>query len=453
MAQRAGALILAAGKGTRMKSDAPKVLATLLGKPMLWYVASSLQTLFDDNVMAVVGHRAEAVEAAFPELAGRFVLQAQQLGTGHALSCALPALAGAGLDHVLVVNGDAPLVTADSLAAFCRAAQAGAADLAFVTIELPDPGAYGRVVRSARGVRIVEAKDYDTAVYGPATGEINAGVYWLRLAAVAPLLDKLTNANNSGEYYITDLVALAQQAGLSVLPVPCGHDEAYLGINSPRELVAAEEILRRRIVDAHLDAGVIIRAADSVRIGPEVAIAPGAQVCGPLELYGATAIGAGTTIASHCRIDNTVIAPGATIHSFCHLEQAKVETGCLVGPYARLRPGAVMEQGSHAGNFVEMKKAVLGPGAKANHLTYLGDAEIGAGTNIGAGTITCNYDGVNKHKTVIGQKVFIGSNSSLVAPVVIGEGALVGAGSVITSDVPDGMLALGRGRQVLKPRN
>ena len=298
---------------------------------------------------------------------------------------------------------------------------------------------------------IVEAKDFDPAVHGEATGEINAGVYRLRLETIAPLLARLSNANKSGEYYITDLVALAQEAGLSVLPVSCGSDEAYLGINCPRELVAAEEILRRRIVDAHLDAGVIIRAGESVRIGPEVAIGPGADLCGPLEIYGCTTIGAGTTIASHCRIENAAIAPGATIHSYCHIAQARVATGCLVGPYARLRPGAVMEEGSHAGNFVEMKKATLGPGAKANHLTYLGDAEIGAGTNVGAGTITCNYDGVHKHKTVIGQKAFIGSNTSLVAPVTIGDGALVGAGSVITADVPDGALALGRGRQVNKP--
>ena len=452
MTLREGALALAAGKGTRMKSDAPKVLATLLGKPMLWYVTQALSALFGDEVRAVVGHRAETVEAAFPELAGRFVLQAEQLGTGHALACALPALTAAGLTHVLVVNGDAPLVTAQSLGVFLDTARAAQADLAFVTITLPDPGAYGRVVRTGQGVAIVEAKDFDPAVHGEATGEINAGVYRLRLDTVAPLLDRLSNANNSGEYYITDLVALAQEAGLSVLPVSCGSDEAYLGINCPRELVAAEDILRRRIVDAHLDAGVIIRAGESVRIGPEVAIGPGADLCGPLEIYGPTAIGAGTTIASHCRIENAAIAPGATIHSYCHITQAQVASGCLVGPYARLRPGAVMEEGSHAGNFVEMKKATLGPGAKANHLTYLGDAEIGAGTNVGAGTITCNYDGVHKHKTVIGKKAFIGSNTALVAPVVIGDGALVGAGSVITSDVPDGALALGRGRQVTKPR-
>ncbi|KHK02007.1 bifunctional UDP-N-acetylglucosamine diphosphorylase/glucosamine-1-phosphate N-acetyltransferase GlmU [Desulfovibrio sp. TomC] len=452
MAQRIGALVLAAGKGTRMKSDAPKVLKTLLGKPMLWYVEQALAILCGQAVYTVVGHRAESVEAVFPELAGRFVRQTEQLGTGHALATALPVLAAAGLDHVLVVNGDAPLVTAESLQRFRDAALAAKADVAFVSIELPDPAAYGRVVRQGDAVRIVEAKDFDPALHGPATGEINAGVYLVRLAVVAPLLAELSNDNKSGEYYITDLIGLAQAAGLRVLPVNRGADEAYLGINSPRELVGAEEILRRRIVDAHIDAGVVVRAADSVRIGPEVAIAPGVELCGPLELSGETRIKAGATLASHGVLLDAEVGEDVVIHSFCHLEKARVDAGCQVGPYARLRPGAVMEERARVGNFVEMKKSVLGPGAKANHLTYLGDAVIGAGSNIGAGTITCNYDGVHKHQTVIGERAFIGSNSALVAPVTIGNDALVGAGSVITSDVADGMLALGRGRQVTKAR-
>jgi len=452
MDKRIGALILAAGKGTRMKSDAPKVLKTLLGEPMLWYGEQAMATLLGERVLTVIGHRAEAVEAAFPELAGRFVLQAEQLGTGHALSVAMPRLLDAGYSHVLVANGDAPLVTAESLGAFANEAFGAAADVAFVSIELPDPGAYGRVVRQGGGVRIVEAKDYDVSRDGPATGEINAGVYLLRLEAVAPLLARLRNDNKSGEYYITDLVGLGAAAGLRVLAVNRGDDPAYLGINSPRELVAAEEALRCRIVDAHLDAGVVIRAAEAVRIGPRVALAPGVELCGPLELYGDTHVAAGATVSSHSVLANVAIGANVTVHSFCHLEDARVAAGCQVGPYARLRPGAELLEGARIGNFVEMKKSTLGPGAKASHLTYLGDATVGAGANIGAGTITCNYDGVHKHRTVIGAQAFIGSNSALVAPVTIGDGALVGAGSVITSDVPDGALALGRGRQVTKQR-
>ncbi|MYL82396.1 bifunctional UDP-N-acetylglucosamine diphosphorylase/glucosamine-1-phosphate N-acetyltransferase GlmU [Desulfovibrio aerotolerans] len=452
MTQRIGALALAAGKGTRMRSDAPKVLKTLLGKPMLWYVTKALATLYAADVWTVIGHRAESVAAAFPELAGRFVTQTEQLGTGHALVTALPALTQAGLSHVLVVNGDAPLVTAESIEAFCAAALAADADVSFVSIELPDPGAYGRVVRCDGRVAIVEAKDFDPARHGTPSGEINAGVYLLRLEAVAPLLGRLSNANNSGEYYITDLVSLGEAAGLRVLAVNRGNDAAYLGINSPRELVAAEEILRRRIVDLHIEAGVVVRMADSVRLGPQVRLAPGVEVCGPLELYGRTTVAAGASLASHCVATDAVIGENVVVQSFCHLDNVRVDADCQVGPYARLRPGAILETGARVGNFVEMKKSVLGPGAKAGHLTYLGDAEIGAGVNIGAGTITCNYDGVHKHKTVVGREAFIGSNTALVAPVTIGAGALVGAGSVITSDVPDGMLALGRGRQVVKPR-
>lgn len=452
MRERIGALILAAGKGTRMKSEAPKVLKTLLGEPMLRYGLDALSDLFGERVWTVIGHRADLVQAAFPKWAARFVVQAEQLGTGHALSVAMPRLLEAGLTHVLVANGDAPLVTAESLDGFVDKALAAEADLAFVSIDLPDPGDYGRVVRHNGSVRIVEAKDYDAARHGPASGEINAGVYLLRLEAVAPLLSRLTNDNKSGEYYITDLVALAAGAGQTVLAVNRGHDQAYLGINSPRELVAAEEALRRRIVEAHLDAGVVVRAAASVRIGPRVAIAPGVELCGPLELYGDTVIAPGAVVGSHSVLVDADIGQYAAVHSFCHLENARVDSGCQVGPYARLRPGAVLEAGAKVGNFVEMKKSVLGPGAKASHLTYLGDAEVGAGANIGAGTITCNYDGVRKHKTVIGEGAFIGSNSALVAPVTIGREALVGAGSVITSDVPDGALALGRGRQVTKSR-
>lgn len=452
MHERIGALILAAGKGTRMKSDAPKVLKTLLGEPMLWYGQAELAGLFGPRVWTVVGHRAELVEAAFPELAGRFVLQAEQLGTGHALAQAMPRLVAEGLDYALVVNGDAPLVTGESLAAFVDTALAAAADVAFVSIELPEAGAYGRVVRGQSGVRIVEAKDYDAGRDGPVTGEINAGVYLLRLGAIAPLLDGLRNDNKSGEYYITDLVELAGKAGLTALAVNRGDDPAYLGINSPAELVAAEEALRRRQVDKFLGQGVVVRAGESVRIGPRVAVAPGVELCGPLELYGDTSIAAGATVASHCVLKDAAIAENVVVHSFCHLEGARVAAGAQVGPYARLRPGAVLEEAARVGNFVEMKKSTLGRGAKASHLTYLGDATVGAGANIGAGTITCNYDGTHKHRTAIGEGAFIGSNSALVAPVTIGAGALVGAGSVITSDVPDGALALGRGRQVTKSR-
>ena len=443
------ALILAAGKGTRMHSDRPKVLQTLLGEPMLACVVEALRPVFAEDIWIVAGHRAEMVQAAFPD--ARFVLQEQQLGTGHALIQALPALTEAGCTHLLVVNGDTPLLS-ESLVRYFLAEAVGS-DLAFATIELDNPGAYGRVVRQQGKVRaIVEAKDYDASLYGQASNEVNAGMYYCSLAAVETLLPHLNNSNKSGEYYITDLIGLAVAEKYNVLGIQCGRDGSLLGVNSPLELSHMEETLRARIVDGLLSSGVIVHAPDAVRVGPLAQIEPGAELTGPCEIYGRTSISRGASVASHCVVRDCSIANGAEIRSFSHLEKARVGSSALVGPFARLRPGAVLEEQSHVGNFVELKKARLGKGAKANHLTYLGDAEIGEGTNIGAGTITCNYDGKHKFQTKIGRYAFIGSNTALVAPVSVGDDALVGAGSVITRDVPNGELGIAREKQKNLPR-
>ena len=443
------ALVLAAGKGTRMHSDKPKVLQTLLGEPMLGHVLYALEAVFAEAIWIVAGHRAEMVEAAFP---GRqFVRQEQQLGTGHALMTALPALQAAGCSRVLVVNGDTPLLSEDVVRTFLD--RAANADVAFASITLPDAGAYGRVVREGEAVRgIVEAKDYDPAVHGPVTGEVNAGIYLIRLDVAQELLPRISNQNKSGEYYITDVVALAVQQGLEVRGITCGQDESLMGVNSPQELAAMEESLRTRIVQGLLAAGVMIHAPQLVRVAPSAVVEPGAELTGPCEIYGNSHVARGASVASHCVLYDSSIGAGAQLRSFCHLEGATVGQGALVGPFARLRPGAELGEASHVGNFVELKKARLGPGAKANHLSYLGDASIGAGANIGAGTITCNYDGRHKYQTHIGEKAFIGSNTALVAPVRIGEGALVGAGSVITRDVPDNEMGIARGRQKNLPR-
>lgn len=444
-----GALVLAAGKGTRMYSDDPKVLRTLLGQPMLGYVLDALEPSFGRHVHVVVGFGADKVRKAYPGYEGRFILQAEQLGTGHALQCAWKDVKSAGYEYVLIMNGDVPLARASDLKKFAALAIGQSADLAFLTIELDDPGAYGRIVRDSAGnARIVEAKDYDEARDGKATGEINAGIYLVRVASVEKVLFSLSNANKSGEFYITDLAGLVADSGGRVVAVNRGFDPDLLGINNARELVAAEGSLRRRIVDSWLDRGAVVRSPESAVISPRVVLDPGCEVCGPCHILGATHIGRGAVVEPHCLVKDSTVAAGAVIHAFSHLEGASVGPGCHAGPYARLRPGAVLEQGSRVGNFVEMKKAVLGPGAKANHLTYLGDAEVGAGANVGAGTITCNYDGKLKHFTKIGEGAFIGSNTALVAPVTIGNGALVGAGSVITKDVPDGALAIARGKQV-----
>jgi len=453
MEKTIGALVLAAGKGTRMYSDDPKVMRTLLGERMLGYVLDGLFPVFGERVHVVVGFGAETVRRAFPLFEGRFVSQKEQLGTGHALQCAWEAMKASGYEYVLVMNGDVPLAAGEDLEGFVAASRQAHSDLAFLTVKLSEPGAYGRVVRDASGLAcIVEAKDYDVSVHGPATGEVNAGIYLVRVDTIDKVLFKLTNSNKSGEFYITDLAELVGNSGGRVVAVCKGTDENYLGINNAKELVVAEESLRRRIVDSWLEKGVVIRQAESVRIGPKAEFEPGCEICGPCDILGKTKIGHACVIEPNCWIKDSSIGFGSVVHSFSHLEQAEIGDKCHVGPYARLRPGAVMHEGARVGNFVEMKKSVLGPGAKASHLSYLGDAEIGAGANVGAGTITCNYDGKSKHKTVIGAGAFIGSNTALVAPVTVGANALVAAGSVVTQDVPDDALAIARGRQVIKQR-
>jgi bifunctional UDP-N-acetylglucosamine pyrophosphorylase/glucosamine-1-phosphate N-acetyltransferase len=327
------------------------------------------------------------------------------------------------------------------------------ADIGFMTLTLADPASFGRVVRhNGEVAAIVEAKDFDENMHGQEPNEINAGIYLLKIDSISPLLEKLQNTNKSGEYYITDLVELAVARRMKVCGVDCGQDPHLLGINNPAELVRSESLLRTNLVLEWLEQGVMIHAPETVRIGPMVYLEPGAVLHGPCELYGNTEVRTGATVQSHTWLRNAIVSSGAEVRPFCHIEDAEIGPDCIVGPYARLRPGAVLEEGSRVGNFVEMKKSVLGKKSKANHFTYLGDTEVGVGANIGAGTITCNYDGVNKHKTVIGDGAFIGSNSALVAPVTIGANSLVGAGSVITKDVPDDTLAIARGVQKNLPR-
>ena len=448
METRLGIVVLAAGKGTRMHSDTPKVLQPMLGEPMLRYVLDALLPLGGENVWTVIGHGANVVQALFADAQTRFVIQEQQLGTGHALQTVWPELRRSGVSHVLVVNGDTPLIATDAMRSFVDAAIRQKSDLAFMTLTLEDAGAFGRVVRKDGAVKaIIEAKDYSEAEYGPCPNEINSGIYCLRCDAVDVLLPKLQNTNKSGEFYITDLIELAVAQELRVLGVNAGNDLQLLGVNSPAELVAAEELLRARLVARVLDAGAFVFMPSLVRLGPDATVEPGAMITGPCELYGKSRVAKGARVASHCYLENAEVLEGAVVHSFCHVVSAKVGERCIVGPFARMRPGAVMEEGAHLGSYVEVKKSRIGKGAKANHLAYIGDAQIGAGANIGAGVITCNYDGKNKHATHIGEGAFIGSNASLVAPVHIGDNAFVGAGSVITKDIPDNTLGIGRTRQ------
>jgi len=445
--QNTVAVILAAGKGTRMHSDKPKVLQSLLGETMLACVAATARTIAA-SVLTVVGHGVEMVRKAHPELAEGFVVQTEQKGTGHALQVAWERVRASGASHCLVLNGDAPLVRPEDLDDLMNSAREGA-DIAFLTAVLPDAGAFGRVLRGTDGeVRgIVEAKDFDPAQHGKDTGEVNTGFFCLSVAAVENVLFSLTNANKAGEYYITDLISLGVAAGLKVHALRREAALDLLGVNSPQELAQAEERQRSAIVRRLLATGVLLHQADQIVVGPRALVEPGAELTGPCRILGATSVSRGASVGAFSQITDCTLAAGCRVREFCHLEGASIAEGCIVGPFARLRLGAELMENSHVGNFVELKNAVLGPGAKANHLSYLGDASIGAGANIGAGTITCNYDGKNKHHTHIGAGAFIGSNAALVAPVSIGDQALVGAGSVITKDVPDQALAIARARQ------
>ena len=426
------AIILAAGKGTRMKSDLHKVLHPIAGRPMLLHLAAAVAALGAERTVVVTGAGREQVEAAVAPLGIATALQAEQLGTAHAVAQAEAALAGF-VGDVLILYGDVPLVTTATMRRMIDRLHDGDAPAAVVLGFRPaDPGAYGRVIADAAGriERMVEYKDASDAER--AVTLCNSGLMAVRSTDLFTLLARVGNDNAAGEYYLPDIVMLAAADGRASAVIETGADEVA-GVNSRGELAGVEagwQSVRR--VQAMAD-GVTLIAPDTVWfahdtvLGRDVVIEPNV-VFGP----------------------GVRVADGATIHAFSHIEGATIGERAEVGPYARLRPGAVLERQAKVGNFVEMKKAVLGEGAKASHLTYLGDAEIGAGANIGAGTITCNYDGFLKYKTVIGAGAFVGSNSALVAPVTIGAGAIVGAGSVVTADVEADALVLVRPPQEAK---
>ncbi|WP_198969136.1 bifunctional UDP-N-acetylglucosamine diphosphorylase/glucosamine-1-phosphate N-acetyltransferase GlmU [Xylophilus sp. ASV27] len=452
-------VVMAAGKGTRMKSRLPKVLHRLAGRPMVRHVLDAVAALGARRVVLVTGHGAEAVEAALRPGAGQalpfaldFARQEPQLGTGHAVQQAAPLLPEDGT--VLVLNGDVPLITAATLRALAAAAADGA--LAVLTIALDDPSGYGRIVRDARGAvrAIVEHKDASAAER--AIRETNAGMMAVPGARLRGWLARLHNRNAQGEYYLTDIVALAVADGVPVRAVTTEDAVEVAGVNSPAQLAALERAFQRRQAERLMEAGV--RLADPARFDLRGTLQCGADVeidvgC---VFEGEVSLGEGVRIGAHCVIADARIAAGAVIHPFSHVAGGAVDKGgavevgegALVGPFARLRPGARLGAQVHIGNFVEVKNSTLAEGAKANHLAYLGDATVGARVNYGAGSITANYDGVHKHRTVIGDDVQVGSNCVLVAPVTLGAGSTVAGGSTITKDTPAGALAVARGRQV-----
>lgn len=441
-------IILAAGKGTRMGLTGPKVMQEILGKPLLWYVLKSLEEIADTEVYPLIGHQRAVIENYFPEYKDRFIVQESQLGTGHALQMAWPLIEQKKPDYILVTNGDTPLVEPEHFKLLLDRGKDF--DLSFLSLTLENPKDYGRVLRNSNFEveRIVEAKDL--SVQEKAIKEVNAGIYCFKFKFLQECLFELKAENAQKEYYITDLIGIAKKRGFKVEGVNLGNVSELLGINTVYELSSQEEFLRQKIVNYWQEQGVLIRQPWGVVIGPEVELEKGSVLSGPLHLLGKTRIYASARIGAYTFIKDSEIE--GTIHEFCHVEGAEVKRGVNVGPYARLRPGAYLEEESRVGNFVEVKKSRLGRGSKANHLTYLGDSEIGPGVNIGAGTITCNYDGKNKHQTIIEEGAFIGSNTALVAPIKIGKRSLVGAGSTLTKEVPENTLAIARAKQVLLPR-
>jgi len=448
MTTEPGYVLLAAGKGTRMHSDRPKVLLYALGKPLLGYVLDALSDVPKELVWMVIGYGAEAVRRQFPEWEGAFVLQPEQLGTGHALMQAWPRVVASGVSHVCVLNGDTPHVPREAIKTLSLLCAEQGADMGILTLRLNEPFGYGRVIRASDGrvMRVVEEKDFRTCEHGGEIHEVNAGVYVFDVQRCSDLLSHLDRDNAQSEFYLTQMIAICAGLGETVVGMADGSSEMLRGINSPRELVAFEEAARAKVVTSHLNAGVVVRNQQSVIIGPDVKIEPGVEITGPCEIYGHSRIERGAQVASHCWIKDSILGP-CQVKSFSHIEGARIRAGATVGPFARLRPETDIGQNARVGNFVEVKKSVLRAGAKAGHLSYLGDSDIGPDVNIGAGTITCNFDGERKHRTEIGEKAFIGSNTALVAPVAVGPGALVGAGSVVTKDVPAGELCVARARQ------
>jgi bifunctional UDP-N-acetylglucosamine pyrophosphorylase/glucosamine-1-phosphate N-acetyltransferase len=444
-------VIMAAGKGTRLKSRRAKVLHEIGGKPLLGHViAAASQIVAPEHIYAVIGHQAEQVRAAMASTGVCFVEQTEQHGTGHAVQSAGKAIAA--YENILVLSGDAPLITPKTIAEVWRFHQAEKAAMTLLSAEPEQPTGYGRIVRkspnSPEVVAIVEQKMLTPEQLS--LREINMGLYAFRTAPLLAHLDKLTTNNPHGELYLTDMAAVLHAAGERVVAVQTGDPAELLGANTIAELVALDATLRASTANRLMTNGVTIFRPETTVIDAGVEIAADTVIEPFVQLLGQTKIGANCLIRSYTVIENCTVGDEVTIRQSCVMNDSTVANGAQIGPFARLRPGSEIGEEVHIGNFVETKKTRIGKGSKASHLTYLGDAIVGERTNVGAGVITCNYDGVNKHTTRIGSDAFVGSDSTLVAPVVVEDGAYIGAGSCITKDVPAGSLAVARSRQVTK---
>jgi bifunctional UDP-N-acetylglucosamine pyrophosphorylase/glucosamine-1-phosphate N-acetyltransferase len=449
--------IMAAGKGTRLKSRRPKVLHEVGGRALLLHVIAAAKAVVPaERILCIVGHEAERVRAAVEGTGVRFVLQAEQRGTGHALQQVKAFYTGSGEavpEHMLVLSGDVPLIKPETIRAICEVHLREGAAMTILTAVPPDPTGYGRVLR-ARPERpevtaIVEQKSLKPEQMG--APEINSGIYCFRTEALFGKLNSLSTNNAHGEFYLTDVAAMLVADGERVVAVKASSVDQVLGANTIAEMMHLDAAMRMDKARRLMAQGVTIFRPETCVIDAEVEVGADTVIEPYVQLLGATRIGVECRVRSYSVVQGSVLGNGVLVRNGCVLDGAEVGDGAILGPYAHLRPESRIGEAAHIGNFCETKKVTVGKGSKANHLTYLGDAVIGAGVNVGAGTITCNYDGVHKHRTTIEDGAFVGSDSTLVAPVTVGAGAYVAAGSCITEDVPEESLALGRSRQVTKP--
>jgi len=444
-------VIMAAGKGTRLKSRRPKVLHEVGGKPLLGHVIGAASHIVAPaDIYVIVGHQAERVREAVSATGVHFIEQTEQRGTGHAIQCARKSIAD--YDDVLVLSGDVPLIRPETIEKVIKFHLANHAAMTILTAEPDDPTGYGRVLpRSADSPEVESIIEQNAlSLEQKSLSQINSGMYAFKTGPLLAHLDKITADNAHGELYLTDMARLLRDAGQRVVSVQATEAVEVLGTNTIAEVVALDAALRVQAAKRLMAAGVTIFRPDTCVIDADVEVQADTIIEPFVQLLGSTRIGANCHIRSYTVVENCTFGDRVLLRQSCILSDTVVADGAKIGPFAHLRPGSDIGEDAHVGNFVETKKARLGKGAKANHLTYLGDAEVGAGSNIGAGVITCNYDGVHKHATRIGEGVFVGSDSTLVAPISIDDGAYIGAGSCITRDVPAGALAIGRAHQVTK---
>ena len=442
-----GVIILAAGQGKRMRSATPKVLHLLGGKPLLSHVLDACAGLDPDRVLVVVGHGVDRIREAYPGMdPARWVLQREQLGTGHAARCAADAL-GDFTGDVLVLNGDVPLVSPGTLSGMLAAHRSGARDLTLAVADLADPSGYGRVLRGPDGDIAAVVEERDATEAERAVREINVGLYLASAGFLRAALAALDNRNDQGEYYLPDIAAYAAERRTRIGSVTIDDPREFRGVNGREELAWMEKALQEDVNRKWMERGVTLKDPDSTYIDAGVTIGEDTVIGPNSHLLGKTVVGA------RCRIDGSAYLTDARLADGVHLrfsvvmDDCDLEDGVSVGPFAHLRPGSVLKRDVHIGNFVEVKNSSVGEGTKASHLSYIGDTDLGRESNIGAGTITCNYDGFAKHRTTIGDRVQVGSDTQLVAPVAVGDDAYIGAGSTITKDVPAGALALSRAPQ------